>query len=260
MRLAFSERVLRGLGAVSAVISLTIALSPFVVVHHSDGPACVFSNSDLVAQELERLNGREAEWQLNATERLALLLEKTFLTIEPPSLAERVKLLNDPPLGLTIHTYKLPRKWETDLITKYPLCSTHQWAAEVKLPHLIRRRKALVPIHPDMADFYLVPFPSKCYFNYVAGKNRQKMNMVFSDIVAHLRKDHPWWDRSAGRDHIFIFPSGIGASMVPDWKHFMPDSVFLVAEGDRSKEYVNTWKDIIIPGVSGHHVLSKQER
>ena len=39
--------------------------------------------------------------------------------------------------------------------------------------------------------------------------DRGKMNAVFVEIVKHVEGSYPYWARSGGRDHIFIFPSGV---------------------------------------------------
>ena len=148
--------------------------------------------------------------------------------------------------NVKVHVYDLPDRYEKQLLKDHSNCKHYQWSMEYQIPRMLRAEAQ----GPEGADFFLVPFLSKCYFNYKANYNRQEMNKVFKGLVEHLRAAHPWWDRAGGRDHIFIFPSGIGASMVPDWRKYVPNSIFLVAEGDRMKDYVNTWKDIIIPATS----------
>mmetsp|Transcript_36753 Transcript_36753/g.87321 ORF Transcript_36753/g.87321 Transcript_36753/m.87321 type:complete len:263 (+) Transcript_36753:866-1654(+) len=62
--------------------------------------------------------------------------------------------------------------------------------------------------------------------------------------------DHPYWNRTQGRDHVFVFAGARGPHIFKDWKRIIKKSIFLTPEGDRSlSEQFNTWKDIVIPGL-----------
>ncbi|KAJ6685280.1 EXOSTOSIN FAMILY PROTEIN [Salix purpurea] len=62
----------------------------------------------------------------------------------------------------------------------------------------------------------------------------------------------PYFRRSGGRDHVFVFPSGAGAHLFRSWATYINRSIILTPEADRTDKKdtsaFNTWKDIIIPG------------
>lgn len=78
----------------------------------------------------------------------------------------------------------------------------------------------------------------------------EELNALYIMTVTSL----PYFRRSAGRDHVFVFPSGRGATCFRDWKRYIPNSIFLSPEGHftdnlaMSAPYFNTWKDVVIPG------------
>lgn len=49
--------------------------------------------------------------------------------------------------------------------------------------------------------------------------------------VAHA---HPYWNRTQGRDHMFVFAGARGAQIFKDWKKLIRKGIFLTPEGDRS--------------------------
>jgi hypothetical protein len=40
-----------------------------------------------------------------------------------------------------------------------------------------------------------------------------------------------------------------GPTIFTDWRKHILKSIFLTPEGDRTLDYFNTWKDIVIPGM-----------
>lgn len=64
----------------------------------------------------------------------------------------------------------------------------------------------------------------------------------------------PYFRRSGGRDHLFVFPSGRGATVFRDWKQHIANSIFLSPEGHFTDNYADQapyfhgWKDVLIPG------------
>ncbi|KAE8718619.1 receptor-like protein kinase HSL1-like [Hibiscus syriacus] len=93
----------------------------------------------------------------------------------------------------------------------------------------------------DEADFFFVTAYVKCVH----------MLEEAMDGFQALRQ-MPYFRRSGGRDHIFVFPSGNGAHFFTSWKTFLNRSIFLTPEGGRKNNKntstFDTWKDIIIPG------------
>lgn len=68
-------------------------------------------------------------------------------------------------------------------------------------------------------------------------------------VVEWLRAQGPWFEREGGADHIWIFPSGRGASIFPQWRQHIPHAIFLTPEGDTRSGHVEPrHKDVVIPG------------
>ncbi|GKV31057.1 hypothetical protein SLEP1_g39798 [Rubroshorea leprosula] len=126
------------------------------------------------------------------------------------------------------------------------ICYQGQWGAQVKIHRLFlssrfRTRKK------EEADFFFVPTYVKCV-HMLEGLTEEEINQTFVEVLSQM----PYFRRSGGRDHIFVFPSGNGAHFFTSWAIFLNRSIFLTPEGDRTdnknSSAFNTWKDIIIPG------------
>ena len=161
----------------------------------------------------------------------------------------RLTMYHSPPSDLTVHVYDLPDEYEEDMLKRHADCQRHQWAFEVRIPKVLRKQFSAW-VNPATADFYLVPFPVKCYNNFEADYDPEVVNRKYITLLTWLRTEHPWFDRSGGMDHIFIFPSGQGSQIFPSSAAYLKHSIFLVAEGDRTKNHTNPFKDIVVPGFS----------
>lgn len=126
------------------------------------------------------------------------------------------------------------------------ICYLGQWGTQVKIHRLLlnssfRTRKK------EEADFFFVPTYVKCV-HMLEGLTEEEINQTYVEVLSQM----PYFRRSGGRDHIFVFPSGNGAHFFTSWKTFLNRSIFLTPEGDRTKNKntssFDTWKDIIIPG------------
>ena len=49
-------------------------------------------------------------------------------------------------------------------------------------------------------------------------------------------------------DHLVVVRPGVGAGIVPSWRRYLQQSVFIVAEGDRQVDYFREGHDIVVPG------------
>ncbi|XP_039015705.1 probable beta-1,4-xylosyltransferase IRX10 isoform X2 [Hibiscus syriacus] len=125
-------------------------------------------------------------------------------------------------------------------------CLKGQWASQVKIHRLLlesrfRTRKK------EEADLFFVPSYVKCV-RMLGGLNDKEINQTYVKVLSQM----PYFRRSGGRDHIFVFPSGAGAHLFRSWATYINRSIILTPEGDRTDKRdvssFNTWKDIIIPG------------
>ncbi|KAK6246344.1 hypothetical protein SCA6_009434 [Theobroma cacao] len=125
-------------------------------------------------------------------------------------------------------------------------CLKGQWGSQVKIHRLLlesrfRTRKK------EEADLFFVPSYVKCV-RMLGGLNDKEINQTYVKVLSQM----PYFRRSGGRDHIFVFPSGAGAHLFRSWATYINRSIILTPEGDRTDKKdtsaFNTWKDIIIPG------------
>ena len=155
-----------------------------------------------------------------------------------------------------VFVYDLPRRFNKELSRKYKRCTTDQYGTEVLFhEELLRDKNLYRTTNPDRADFFLVPVYGECFlWQYVMPKKKGReysfglTNQLYLDAL-NIIKQYPYWERSGGRDHVFVFPGARGPTIFQDWEEHIKESIFLTPEGDRKAAYFNTWKDIVIPGL-----------
>lgn len=121
-----------------------------------------------------------------------------------------------------------------------------QWGTQVKIHRLLLQSRFRTK-KKEEADLFFVPAYAKCV-RMMGGLNDKEINQTYVKVLSQM----PYFRRSGGRDHIFVFPSGGGAHLFKSWATFINRSIILTPEGDRTDKRdtsaFNTWKDIIIPG------------
>lgn len=125
-------------------------------------------------------------------------------------------------------------------------CVKGQWGTQVKIHRLLLQSRFRTK-KIEEADLFFVPAYAKCV-RMMGGLNDKEINQTYVKVLSQM----PYFRRSGGRDHIFVFPSGAGAHLFKSWATFINRSIILTPEGDRTDKRdtsaFNTWKDIIIPG------------
>ncbi|KAG2593033.1 hypothetical protein PVAP13_5NG632020 [Panicum virgatum] len=125
-------------------------------------------------------------------------------------------------------------------------CLKGQWGTQVKI-HQFLLKSRFRTFNKDQANLFFVPSYVKCV-RMTGALNDKEINQTYVKILSQM----PYFRRSGGRDHIFVFPSGAGAHLFRSWATFLNRSIILTPEGDRTDKRgtsaFNTWKDIIIPG------------
>ena len=152
--------------------------------------------------------------------------------------------------------YDLPRRFNKELSRKYKRCTTDQYGTEVLFhEELLRDKNLYRTTNPDRADFFLVPVYGECFlwqYEMLKKKGREYSfgltNQLYLDAL-NIIKQYPYWERSGGRDHVFVFPGARGPRIFQDWGEHIKGSIFLTPEGDRKAAYFTTWKDTVIPGL-----------
>ncbi|XP_037423195.1 probable glucuronosyltransferase Os03g0107900 [Triticum dicoccoides] len=125
-------------------------------------------------------------------------------------------------------------------------CLKGQWGTQVKIHQLLLRSRYRT-LDKDEAHLFFVPSYVKCV-RMTGGLTDKEINQTYVKVLGQM----PYFRRSGGRDHIFVFPSGAGAHLFRSWATFLNRSIILTPEGDRTDKRgisaFNTWKDVIIPG------------
>ncbi|CAM0907626.1 unnamed protein product [Alopecurus aequalis] len=125
-------------------------------------------------------------------------------------------------------------------------CLKGQWGTQVKIHQLLLKSRFRT-LDKDEAHLFFVPSYVKCV-RMTGGLTDKEINHTYVKVLSQM----PYFRRSGGRDHIFVFPSGAGAHLFRSWATFLNRSIILTPEGDRTDKRgisaFNTWKDIIIPG------------
>lgn len=154
------------------------------------------------------------------------------------------------------------------------------WATELWIPRLLRQSRCATHDWRD-AHFFLVPFfakvgdtcrccrcmpntpptpvtarthlpppspppPPQCYSHNMRdtlspARLAADLHDKYERLVAWLRATQPAWNRSGGADHIFIFPSGRGATLFQNWETHIANSIFWTPEGSWSEEWFAEW-------------------
>ncbi|KAJ7530989.1 hypothetical protein O6H91_14G050400 [Diphasiastrum complanatum] len=135
---------------------------------------------------------------------------------------------------IRVYVYELPAKFNQDWLSN-PRCSSHLFAAEVAL-HRILLKSSVRTLLPEDADFYFVPVYVACNFSTKNGfPSLQHARTLLQSAVELISKDMPYWNKSNGRDHVFVATHDFGAcfhamedvAVAAGIPHFMKNSIIL---------------------------------
>ncbi|MED6160898.1 putative glucuronoxylan glucuronosyltransferase irx7 [Stylosanthes scabra] len=176
-----------------------------------------------------------------------------------PSPQKQRTLFESTPTGsslknLRVFIYDLPSKYNADWLSN-ERCRTHLFASEVAI------HKALLSSHvrtfdPYDADFFFVPVYVSCNFSTVNGFPAIGHARSLISSAVKLISDHfPFWNRSQGRDHVFVASHDFGscfhtledvaiADGVPE---IMKKSIVLQTFGVTYKHPCQEVENVVIP-------------
>eukprot|EP00929_Paragymnodinium_shiwhaense_P032577 TRINITY_DN18029_c1_g2_i3.p1 TRINITY_DN18029_c1_g2~~TRINITY_DN18029_c1_g2_i3.p1 ORF type:complete len:639 (-),score=90.92 TRINITY_DN18029_c1_g2_i3:704-2500(-) len=147
-------------------------------------------------------------------------------------------------------------------------CLQGQWGTEVVVHHYFKHNCRTMD--PEQADWFYVPLYGTCRYvklnENVTNESTLLEDMdsvssayIWEPLLEHL-KASTYYQRSGGKDHIFLFADGQGPRIWDSYDMFRAESIFLSPEskcptwGESIRKYVDvkpclsSWKDIIIPG------------
>ncbi|XP_008809907.2 probable glucuronosyltransferase Os03g0107900 [Phoenix dactylifera] len=181
-------------------------------------------------------------------------LPKTTLPLKttPRALIEARNTSTCPPFK--IYVYDLPSRYNRDWLADRR-CETHLFAAEVALHEafLDSPRRAL---DPNDADFFFVPVYVSCNFSTPNGfPSLGHARPLLASAVELISSQLPFWNRSRGRDHLFVASHDYGACFhamedrairngIPE---FLKESVILQAFGMRTTHVCQEVEHVQIP-------------
>jgi len=95
------------------------------------------------------------------------------------------------------------RSLELDYV-RYRRSSHMTWKLEYALWNLIPRH--IYTNDPEEADFFIVPNALMGHF----GSWTQYLSSLLAPMLRHILNDHPYFNRSGGRDHLFVYSGDTG--------------------------------------------------
>lgn len=115
------------------------------------------------------------------------------------------------------------------LCSKMPLCviCSLSFVLQVAIHQALLQSLARTLI-ADQADFYFIPVYTACNFNTENGfPNLSRAPDLLRAAIERIAAEHPFWNRSKGRDHVLVASHDFGAcfhAMVGILQHCSFDS------------------------------------
>jgi len=156
-----------------------------------------------------------------------------------------------------VFVYDVPKQLTSELAKKYGRCERDQYGTEIWFHRNFRDDKNGVrTMNPEEADLFFVPQYGECFLwsremlrHENQGQAMEETNEYFLEVLSHVKGKWPYFNRTDGRDHVFVFAGARGPTIFRDWQKEIPHSIYLTPEGDRTLPQFDTWKDIVIPGL-----------
>jgi len=132
-------------------------------------------------------------------------------------------------------------------------CKYNPWAAPEVLIHQFLLQSKVLTLDPNEADFFFVPQYSAC--NMSPTPEGEFTKKESDDLFKKIIKRLPYFRRTNGRDHVFVFMDERGVhGPFPSWQRNIKESIFLMAETELNnlnptitEPSYSFHKDILIP-------------
>lgn len=138
-------------------------------------------------------------------------------------------------------------------------CKHNQWGMEVALHDWFLSCPCRTD-NPEEADFFFVPHYTSCLLNHADTFKGCDTKQKCAPSTAHFEdvlRSSPHYRRTeGGRDHLFVWGSGMGADgAFASWRQWVPHGIFMMTETELWNPYVDVvepsfapHKDLIVPG------------
>lgn len=162
---------------------------------------------------------------------------------------------------LKVYYYDLPARFNRRLVEQShrtppkirdPYCDESFYSAENTIARFFETSPVRT-LNASEADFFYVPIFTTCYLLTHLPNDVNRTGHFFETAMKTVMQDYPYWNRSDGRDHIFMFAQGFGARLAGDWRKYR-HATFLVHNGDYEEDHYDTHKDIVVPPDLSHYL------
>lgn len=164
---------------------------------------------------------------------------------------------------LRVYVYDLPREFneaELELNARDPPrirdpdCKANFFSHEYSFHRYLLESPARTS-DPDKADFFYVPVYPTCFLLNHLPNNLTRSAEFFGRAFRYVREELPYWRRTGGRDHVFLFSQGFGARMAGTeaWP-LLRSSVVLTSNGEYMRYEFTPHKDVVIPPDLSHYI------
>ncbi|KAJ3679276.1 hypothetical protein LUZ60_017287 [Juncus effusus] len=193
----------------------------------------------------------------SSTSSIPFSLNKTMLPQKTTPIALRKSIQLPAPSSsspVRIYIYDLPSEFNKDWLSN-PRCRTHLFAAEVAIHEALLTYQGRVT-DPNEADFFFVPVYVSCNFSTPNGfPSLRHARPLIREAIELVSSEFPFWNRSNGKDHVFVTSHDFGACFHPmedmaiadGIPSFLKDSILLQTFGVKGPHVCQQAPHILIP-------------
>lgn len=223
-----------------------------------------------------KLRVRSALLVLLGTSLGALFTAFLFLATSVPSACkqhfginfstiERLQQWSDPNFAkkrLSVYVYELAAEFNDELVDRShrsppsirdPFCDSNFYSSEMHV-HKFLLHSAVRTLDPEEADFFYVPIYATCNLIVHQPNDMARNGAHFTKGMNIIIEKYPYWNRTNGRDHVFVFAQGFGARLSGNWQRYR-NAIFLVHNGEITAPEYTPHKDVTIPPQLRHYLL-----
>ncbi|XP_037411331.1 probable glucuronosyltransferase Os03g0107900 isoform X1 [Triticum dicoccoides] len=163
---------------------------------------------------------------------------------------------SEPLPGVRIYAYDLPPRFNRGWAAADARCARHLFAAEVAVHEALLLRQRRAGLRPEEADLFLVPVYVCCNFSTPTGlPSLAHARGLLADAVGLVRAQMPFWNRSAGADHVFVAAHDFGAcfhpmedvAMAAGIPEFLKRSILLQTFGVQGRHPCQDVEHVVLP-------------
>lgn len=156
--------------------------------------------------------------------------------------------------NLRIYVYEIPTRFNADLVQKSidqpgpirdPRCDQNFYSAEVHI-HRFLQNSPVRTTDPEQAHFFYVPIYTTCDLITHQPNDVPRVGRHFAEAMTIVREQWPYWNKSAGRDHVMMFAQGFAGRLAGDWQAYK-NSIFMVHNGEFTAMEYSVRKDFTVP-------------